>query len=106
MTAAADAISKYTAAYYAIILGFFLTNFIFFPALQILAAAHGHRAAENSYPYCRENAVQLNFKIFILLKLFLFIITGNNSFVNITYMCCYGTEISKLLVIHTVCIES
>lgn len=33
MTADADAISKYTAAYYAIILGFFLTNFIIFPCI-------------------------------------------------------------------------
>ncbi len=98
MTATADAISKYTAAYYAIILGFFLTNFIVFPRIQLSSAAPVF--------FFRGNVAQLNFKIFILLKLFLFIITGNKSFVNITYMCCYGTEISKLLVIHTVCIES
>lgn len=57
------------------------------------------------YSFC-ENAVQLNFRIFILLKLFLLIITGNKSFVNITHMCRYGTEISKLSVIHAICIES
>lgn len=39
MTATADAISKYTAAYYAIILGFFLTNFIIFPRIQLSSAA-------------------------------------------------------------------
>ena len=98
MTAVADAISKYTAAYYAIISGFFLTNFIISPRIQLSSAAP-------VFFFC-ENAVQLNFRIFILLKLFLLIITGNKSFVNITHMCRYGTEISKLLVVHTVCIES
>ena len=39
MTATADAISKYTAAYYAIILGFFLTNFIISPRIQLSSAA-------------------------------------------------------------------
>lgn len=39
MTAAADAISKYTAAYYAIILGFFLTNFIIFPCITNIGSS-------------------------------------------------------------------
>ena len=98
MTAAADAISKDTAGYYAIISGFFLTNFIISPRIQLSSAAPVF--------FFRGNVAQLNSKAFISFKLFLFIITGNKSFVNITHMCRYGIEISKLLVIHAICIES